>query len=259
MVQVSEEGVRRAHPASRARGAATHDSQTDPQVSRQLARIIRKLKNASNAAERLKVLRLERGFYSMSAAARAMAVPKSIYAQHENGLRPISLHVADRYGQFFGGVPGAVILYGDDVVIYPAKQPKQPDMTMQVPLLGRVNSRGVIMPLKTQKTVELEIATTFMLQAAVINTDAFEPVYYRGDHIFFTPPTQAPRELHNHYVVLAHERMHHMLALLQRSREGWTINRPNKPPVVTNKIVLASCIRWVKRECPCCGQASLTT
>jgi phage repressor protein C with HTH and peptisase S24 domain len=56
-------------------------------------------------ADRLRAARIEAGYPSISAAARAMGVPIATYTHHENGTREFDTETAERYGKFFGKSP----------------------------------------------------------------------------------------------------------------------------------------------------------
>jgi len=65
----------------------------------------------ASAGDRLKQARKKARYTSAEAAAEAMGVSPSTYAQHENGLRGIPAKKAERYGKFFRVAP-EWILYG---------------------------------------------------------------------------------------------------------------------------------------------------
>jgi transcriptional regulator with XRE-family HTH domain len=86
-------------------------------------------------SSRLRKMRLQRGFASAAAAARAAGLPIGSWNHWENGIRPISKSAAAAIGSFFGVPPGAILFGGNAAVS----------------IVGSVGANGRIEPLCTDE------------------------------------------------------------------------------------------------------------
>jgi transcriptional regulator with XRE-family HTH domain len=187
------------------------------------------------------------GFDSAAAAARKLGMSRATYSQHENGIHAVSVKQAETYADLFG-VPPAMILYGDDLVLYPDGLPK-PRVTR---VIGQVNDRGIVEPLDKSAPQWLpSFRGASVLHAVMIATDALQPAYYRGDHVLFAPLTNElkPQRVNGREVVLSMEHSRKMLALLTwvPSRREWRIKVANRPVIFAPRVYLASMVHWIKR------------
>jgi transcriptional regulator with XRE-family HTH domain len=197
--------------------------------------------------QRLRRLRQQAGIKSASEAARKLHMPRETYYQHEAGYNAVTAKQAEAYGEFYG-VPAAMILYGDDMVVYPEVLPK-PRRTR---VIGQVNDRGLIQPLGPRQAPWLpSFRGASVLEAVVIASDALAPTYYRGDHVLFAPLVQplAPEEVDGREVVLTVDYGRKMLAQVEQraGREDWVIRVPNRRAIIGRQLYLASRVVWIKR------------
>jgi transcriptional regulator with XRE-family HTH domain len=195
--------------------------------------------------ERLRSLRQKAGIKSAADAARRLKMPQATYYQHESGHHALTTKQAEAYAEFYG-VPAAVILYGDDAVFYPEAVP-QPQRTS---IIGQVNRLGLVERFsRPQWLPTLRGASGAPLDAVVIATDELEPVYYRGDHVLFTPLTRPlrPSEVDGREVVLTLDRARMMLATLASQSGAWIIKVPHQPAIAGRRVYLASRVAWIKR------------
>lgn len=88
--------------------------------------------------QRLKTLRLARGFSTAADAARAFGWPVTTYQAHENGSRGLKLDAARRYAKAFKSSP-AFILTAAEGGQQPPMKPSVNDV-MTVPLVARVSA-----------------------------------------------------------------------------------------------------------------------
>ena len=128
------------------------------------------------ASERLEAVRLQRGYRTAVSAANAIGVNPTTYLHHENGIRPLSRQAADVYGRFYR-VAAGYLLYGETSVFI-----------QNVPIMGSVGRGGLVTRVPSHgaaMTVRAPGESTKRLTAYTIDTDDLEPVYFRGDIIFF--------------------------------------------------------------------------
>lgn len=99
--------------------------------------------------DRLRQLRIRKGYDTPAAAAKAFGWNEHTYKSHENGTRGLKAEVAQKYGRAFGA-SAAYIMYGagaDSVDINQAEM---------VPLVGEV-SAGVFLEGRTYKDEDIEV------------------------------------------------------------------------------------------------------
>lgn len=94
-----------------------------------------KRESMSDPASRLREAREAAGYYSASAAAKAMGIGMSTYIQHENGGRGIPANRALQYGRFFRVRP-EWLLFGRGEKDVPRAEPQ---LTM-LPVLPRIQA-----------------------------------------------------------------------------------------------------------------------
>ncbi len=133
-------------------------------------------------ASRLMRLRMERGYPSYRAAARAMGIAPATYWKHETGELALSNKAADRYSVHFG-VPAAYLLYGGSA--------------MSVPIIGLIGIGGSVMlngkdkPLRTVPSPSKDALERWA--ALKVSGDELWPSLNHGDVVFFDPKTlEAP-------------------------------------------------------------------
>lgn len=91
--------------------------------------------NMKEASDRLRQLRIKKGFSNPSEAARAFGWNEHTYKSHENGIRGIRLDAARKYAAAFGST-AAFILTGTD-----GNEPSPSvNHVIEVPLLGTVSA-----------------------------------------------------------------------------------------------------------------------
>ena len=211
-------------------------------------------REAETPGERLRKLRERAGIPSGSQAAVKLGMPLSTYLQHENGSSSFGVRQAQAYAKFYG-VPAAVILYGDEAVIYPDTAPQE-----RIRVIGQVDERGLVLPMKGGEKPDPRakrhwlkntgLTDAAILQAVVVNTNALAPHYFRGDHVLFQPLVRGlrVRELRGKDAVFTTSHSRTMLAVLHRSDgKGWNIHVANREPLKHREVFRASVVRWIKR------------
>lgn len=88
----------------------------------------------NEASDRLRQLRIKRGFSTAAEAAKAFGWNEHTYKSHENGIRGIKLEAARKYSSAYGTSP-AYILTGGNGADSPAV-----NAVMSVPVIARVNA-----------------------------------------------------------------------------------------------------------------------
>ena len=132
-------------------------------------------------AERLRPLRISRGYASAADAARAMGLKTHVtYRQHESGTREISKKAGERYSRFYN-VTFTQLLFGDR--LHPQGF---------VNTVGIVVERGNIAEIPAGSSIPLRVAAPPMplpsLQALVIGDDTMYPRYQSGDVLYSLEP-----------------------------------------------------------------------
>jgi transcriptional regulator with XRE-family HTH domain len=126
--------------------------------------------------DRLRELRLARGYVKLAPTARMIGVNPTTMTHHEKGLREITRRQAEIYGAFFR-VPASFILFGDDL---PAQN--------LVPIVGRIIAGGRVEEMPTTdneiKRVAVPAAQNQELEAYAVTGDELYPAYFPGDVVF---------------------------------------------------------------------------
>jgi len=213
------------------------------------------LSSRLTSAQRLKRIRQKAGFSSMNHAAAALNVPRRTYMQHEAGEQTISQHYIDKYGEFFH-IPPGVILYGNDLVIYPDALPNH-----ELVCMGWVSESGKVHAFDKKhdprRVIHQRIPSITKLEAVLIDTDALAPQYFRGDYVMFDPPVEGQNDLgfcegRECYATMDHGRK--MIGVMRRNwrtkkPHEWMIHVPNREPVLRH-VYTASLVRWIMRAYP---------
>lgn len=87
------------------------------------------------ASDRLRELRIKKGFGSPSEAARAFGWNEHTYKSHENGIRGIRLPAARKYAAAYGSTPAYILTGSDGHGAAPSI-----NQVIEVPLLGTVSA-----------------------------------------------------------------------------------------------------------------------
>jgi DNA-binding XRE family transcriptional regulator len=92
----------------------------------------------SDAADRLRALRIKKGFSNPIDAARAYGWNEHTYKAHENGLRGIRIDAARKYAAAFGSTPAHILGIGSGNGQVAEKHPV--NHVVQVPVIARVSA-----------------------------------------------------------------------------------------------------------------------
>lgn len=92
----------------------------------------------SDAAERLRALRIKKGFANPIDAARAYGWNEHTYKAHENGLRGIRLDAARKYAAAYGSTPAHILGIGTNGAGATEKRPV--NQVVHVPVIARVSA-----------------------------------------------------------------------------------------------------------------------
>ena len=192
--------------------------------------------------DRLKEARKAR-FPSAADAARAMQIPYSTYAAHENGQNDLSVESADFYGRTFK-VSAGWILTGEPTIGRDS-----------VPVRGYVGAGFVIMPLG-QDDAELERVkpppgVRGKLEAVRVRGNSMEPAFYDGDLIFYDAngDTRPAGELLGRECVVATSDGNMYIKRLRKgSRAGlFVLLSYNTDPILDVRLDWACPVKYIQR------------
>lgn len=93
----------------------------------------------SDAAERLRALRIKKGFANPIDAARAYGWNEHTYKAHENGLRGIRIDAARKYAAAYGSTPAHILGIGSGGNGV-ASEKRPVNHVVQVPVIARVSA-----------------------------------------------------------------------------------------------------------------------
>lgn len=88
----------------------------------------------SDAADRLRALRIKKGYATASDAAKAFGWNEHTYKSHENGIRGIRLDAARKYAAAFGSSVSHLLGVGNGV------EPRVVNQVVNVPVIARVSA-----------------------------------------------------------------------------------------------------------------------
>lgn len=129
----------------------------------------------TDAADRLRALRVKKGYATAADAAKAFGWNEHTYKSHENGIRGIRLDAARKYALAYGSTPAYIMGAGGNGV-----EPKVINSVIDVPVIARVSAgtfrydepiefEGVLVPAVPRADVATSLQYSVIIDGPSVN------------------------------------------------------------------------------------------
>lgn len=200
--------------------------------------------------ERLRQARERAGYASASDAARALGMPVSTYASHENGQNGLTPKSAERYARAFRVNP-EWLLYGRGEIEPRPQEPREPSVT--VPVIGTIgrDASGQIIPLARgrQQVVEVPLAASGRWEAVLVDGPEFLPAYRAGSLLLYRPVQHDLANLIHHECVIETVEGRRLVRILSPQSDSpgfWSLESEFDDAIEYQEVRWASPIRFVQ-------------
>lgn len=162
--------------------------------------------------ERLRQARLAAGYATVSAASEAMAANRFTYAQHENGIRPISRNAAEKYSRFYRiSLDWLVTGRGE-----------MRGRARSIPIMGVVGAGATVATPVDEGYVsppdELDLPSPDSVMAFVVRGDSQYPRFMDGEYVVVERTPSLPESLVGRLALVQTNDGRQMLKTVKRGR-----------------------------------------
>lgn len=193
-------------------------------------------------AERLKKLRIERGFRSAAEAAREMGVSIPTYSAHENGTTPPPRDEVIRYAEFYRTTT--------DFILTGKGRPRRGS---RIPVVGYVGLGGLVVPFDAYERgdgldhIDVPFDLLPSAQAVIGRGTSMLPAYEDGDILIYDEISEDPSGFVGRRVVV---KLQDGRILVKRLRKGsmpgfWTLESFNDQPIEDVAVSWVARIKYV--------------
>jgi len=190
--------------------------------------------------DRLKKLRIERGYKSAAEAARAMGIPAPTYSAHENGTTPPPRRMVEKYADFYRSTTDYIL------------RGRAKSKSNVVRVSGRVGAGAQVHPVEDSVIDHIEVPFDLGADAEAVEVmgDSMWPAIQDGEVLIYERVRHDPTPLVGRKVVakLSDGRMFVKL-LGGKNKDGlWTLLSFNGPPMEDVDLEWAAEIRIIMRR-----------